>query len=142
TVGGSLAGSWATQGRLPGTDAQHAQDLAAREFPQRSGDSGRLVFAHINGHQSAIDAYTAQVARVPGVAEVDPLQASSNGTIAVAPFTFVDGDQTAGTATAARIQDLAQPLRDSGVQVEFGGGWFQNGDMPSSEAIGLLAAVV
>jgi RND superfamily putative drug exporter len=142
TVGSSLAGSWATNGRLPGTDAQHAQDLAAREFPQRSGDSGRLVFADFNGHRPAVDAYIDQVAHVPGVAEVDPLHISSNGTIAVAPFTFADTDKAATTATANRIEDLARPLRDSGVQVEFGGGWFQSGKMPASEAVGLLAAVV
>src|SRR5262245_7430150 len=142
TAGSSLAGSWATNGRLPGTDSQHARDLAAREFPQRSGDSGQLVFADINGHRPAIDAYIDQVAHVPGVAEVDPLHVSSNTTVAVAPFTFADADRAATTATATRIQDLARPLRDTGVQVEFGGGWFQKDEMPASEAIGLLAAVV
>src|SRR5437763_3615815 len=85
TVGGSLAGKWATGGRLPGTDSQRAQDIAAREFPQRTGEPGALVFADIGGHRADIDAFVSGVARVPGVAEVQTLQPAPDGKVAVAP---------------------------------------------------------
>ena len=142
TVGGSLAGKWATGGRLPGTDSQRAQDIAAREFPQRTGEPGALVFADIGGHRADIDAFVSGVARVPGVAEVQTLQLAPDGKVAVAPITFSDGSNATLTASAKRIQDEAQSLRASGVDVEFGGSPFQTGAMPASEAFGLLAAIV
>jgi RND superfamily putative drug exporter len=142
TVGGSLAGTWATDGRLPGTDSQRARDIAAREFPQQSGDAGQLVFANFADHRPAVDAYIDQIAHVPGVAEVDPLRVAPGGTVAVAPFTFATGSNTSVNATATRVEDLARPLRAQGIDVEFGGSRFQTGKMPASEAVGLLAAVV
>ena len=44
-AGPAIAGDTATSGRLPNTDSQRAYDALAREFPQRHGDEGRIVFA-------------------------------------------------------------------------------------------------
>src|SRR5262249_34592267 len=88
-VGGSvLAGSTATQGRLPHTDSQRAYDLLARDFPQRHGDEGRIVFADIGRDRESASAFLAQVARVHGVDSVEPLLTSPGGAVAIAPITI------------------------------------------------------
>ena len=37
---------------------------------------------------------------------------------------------------------MAQPLEREGVQVEFGGSWFSDVQMPASEVVGIIAAIV
>src|SRR5262249_31491923 len=85
--GGALAGATATNGSLPGTDSQHAFDLLKASFPQRAGDDADLVFPDVTRNRPAIDAFVADVARVPGISAVDRLQVAANGHVAVVPVT-------------------------------------------------------
>src|SRR5262245_16436164 len=142
-VGGSaIAGSTATQGRLPHTDSQRAYDTLARDFPQRHGDEGRIAFANIRRDRAAAHAYLAQVARVHGVDDVEPLLISPGGEVALAPITIATGSGTDPGATASEIKSLAQPFERRGMQVEFSGDWFREGGLPATESFGVLAAIV
>ncbi|HEU5481384.1 MAG TPA: MMPL family transporter, partial [Candidatus Tumulicola sp.] len=142
-VGGSaIAGETATSGTLPHTDSQHAYDVLAREFPQRHGDEARIVFADVARGRSLAAAFLAQVARVSGVIEVEPLVVSPSGTIAFAPITTARGSGTHPKATADEIKSLARRYERRGLDVEFAGGWFANGALPASELFGILAAIV
>ena len=142
-VGSSFAGPWSDEGQLPGTDSQRAQDVLAREFPARSGDSGTIVIGDVTVDRVRVDALLTDVARVPGVAGVGDLEVAPDGRIAQAEVTFVDGDDEAATQAAVeRVKDLVAPVRAAGMQVELGGGWFSEGGMPKSELFGLLAAAV
>jgi RND superfamily putative drug exporter len=135
-IGGSaLVGRYATGSE--GNDS-----LLAKEFPARSGDDATIVFADVTRDRAAVDTYLAQVAAVPGVSAVEPLQISPGGQVAIAPFTLANGPDDEPGDAAARVEDLADPLERAGVDVEFSGGWFSEGSMPSSELIGILAAVV
>src|SRR3954467_9790258 len=78
-LSGALAGPWASDGRLPGTDSQRARDLAQREFPELTGDPGVVVFADVRGDRAAVDTYLARVAQDGGVADVQPLHVSTGG---------------------------------------------------------------
>ena len=71
---------------MPGTDSQRALDVAKRQFPQRSGAPADIVFANLPGHRPAVDLYLQNVARLHGVTNVDPLQVSPGGRIALAPI--------------------------------------------------------
>ena len=64
-VSSLVAGRTATSGRLPGTDSDRALQILKRQFPQRSGDAGAIVFGNLPGRQPAVDAYLEAVARVP-----------------------------------------------------------------------------
>ena len=139
-VGGSaLAGEYATNGRLPNTDSQRAYDRLAKDFPQRHGDEGQIVFADVRHDRPAIDAYLANVAKTRGVIGVEPLRISKGGLVAVAPITTASGSRTHPQATANHIKDLAKPLQRDGVDVQFSGNWFGNTSMPASEIVGILA---
>ncbi len=141
-VGPALKGESATSGRLPNTDSQSAYDTLKRDFPQRHGDEAQIVFADVTKDRPAIDAYLAKVEHVKGVIDVDPIQVSRGGKIAIAPITTASGSGTHPKQTADDVKALAAPLARDGVQVEFAGNWFSEGGMPASEVVGILAAIV
>jgi RND superfamily putative drug exporter len=142
-VGGSaLAGDYANAGRLPNTDSQAAYDRLAQEFPARHGDEGQIVFADIRQNRPAVDAFVSDVAKVPGVLDVAPLQISADGAVAVAPITIASGSGSDPAAVASRLKDMARPLSAQRVDVEFAGSWFSEVKMPASEAVGVVAAIV
>jgi RND superfamily putative drug exporter len=140
-AGSQFAGDTATQGRLPHTDSQRAYDTLVREFPQRSGSEARIVFASVRD-RAPIDQYLAQVAEVPGVTDVEPLVISPAGAVAFAPITLADGSKAHPQATANKIEDLARTYQRRGVVIQFSGDWFMQGGLPSTEIIGILAAII
>jgi RND superfamily putative drug exporter len=135
-VGGSaIAGHYAT-----GSEGNNS--LLTKEFPTRSGDDAAVVFADVAKDRPAVDDYLAELATVPGVSSVQPLEISSGGHVARAPFVLANGVDDKPGDVADRVEQLAEPLEHEGVQVEFSGGWFGEGGMPSTELIGILAAIV
>jgi RND superfamily putative drug exporter len=140
--GSALKGDSATNGRLPDTDSQAAYDTLEREFPQRHGDEGQIVFVDVNQNRPAIDAYLEDVKNVEGVIEVEPIRVSDGGKIAVAPITTASGPSAHPITTATDIKDLAKPLAQDGVDVEFSGSWFGEDGMPASEIVGIIAAII
>jgi putative drug exporter of the RND superfamily len=142
-LGSSFAGDWASEGRLPGTDSQRAQDILAREFPARSGESGAIVIGDVTRDRARVDALLESVAAVPGVSRVGDLEVAPDGRIAQAEVTFADGQDEAETLAAVDgVKALVEPVRDAGVTVELSGGWFGEESMPASELFGLLAAAL
>jgi RND superfamily putative drug exporter len=142
-AGGALKGDYSTQGRLPGTDTQSAYDLLKKDFPQRHGDEGQIVFADVTKDRGAIDEYLAQVKDVKGVIDVEPLRISEGGKIAVAGITTANNSGSHPTQTATAIKDLAaDTIEKQGVEVEFAGNWFGENTMPASEIVGVLAAII
>ena len=141
-MGSGLAGDYATSGRLSNTDSQDAYDLLGREFPQRHGDEGQIVFSDVARDRDAIEQYLAQVAAVPGIIEVQPLQVSERAPIGVAPITIAneDGDDPEGIADD--VMNVAEPFEDQGLDVEFAGAWFGETSLPASELVGILAAII
>ena len=119
-VGGSaLAGDYATAGRLPNTDSQAAYDRLASDFPARHGDEGQIVFADIRKDPAAVNAFLAQVAKVPGILEVAPLQVSPGGAVAIAPITIASGssDRSVGRRQATRADGPTARARRSAGRV-------------------------
>ena len=142
-VGGSaLKGAWSTTGRLPGTDSQSAYDLLKAEFPGRAGDDGAFVFADISANPSGVATFLERAAAVDGVTSVEnPPQIAPNGRVATSSFTLANGNDARRKAAVAAVKKLAEPLKGHG-DVAFASPWFDQQQMPSSEGLGLLAAVV
>ena len=113
-VGSALAGSYSNRGTLPGTDSQAAYDLMANDFPNQHGDEAQIVFAGVQGHQPAIDRYLARVAHVDGVLGVQPLLFSPDRSVAVARVTTANGDDDHPKDIAARVKELAGPVKGAG----------------------------
>ncbi|HEV7864443.1 MAG TPA: MMPL family transporter, partial [Acidimicrobiia bacterium] len=141
-AGGALKGAWATSGSLPGTDTQRALDLLKAEFPGQAGDEAAFVFADVSADPAAVAAFLDKAAAVNGVTSVQqPPEVAPNGRVARAAFTLATGDDARRKAAVVELKALAKPLQAHG-DVAFASPWFDEQKMPSSEGLGLLAAVV
>jgi RND superfamily putative drug exporter len=139
TIGPSLAGRWSHSSRLPGTDSQAAQDVLAAQFPSQAGEGDAAVFAGIAGHRGAAAAFLAELGRQPGVTSVGSLQLAPHGDVAVAPFTLANGRDAHPARAAVAIESLPRP---AGLTVAFSGDSFTPSSAPSSEVIGVVAALI
>jgi RND superfamily putative drug exporter len=139
---------------VPGTDSEAAFDLLRERFPERAGDSMQVVLQAPSGLEDpavreAVDASAAAIASLPDVADVrspygpGPQAISGDGTIAFITVQFDQRTNDIPTESVAAVQDAAAPIRDAGVQVEFGGAPVETEQGPSgSEVLGLAAAVI
>ncbi len=144
-AGGALGGDYADGGRLEGTDSDRAYQLWEQHVAADPDGSATMVF-HAEGGLAArrapIEAFLVELRAVPGVTGTDaplaPGTVSPDGTVAFADVTFDSGDP----AVVERIAAAADALRAQGVDVDFSSFWFQEGGVPASEGVGLLAAAV
>ncbi|MDY7103211.1 MAG: MMPL family transporter [Actinomycetota bacterium] len=135
----ALAGDWIDEGSLPGTDSQEAYDLLRESFPQRSSEEGSIVFSDVTRDPGEIEALLAEADAIDGV-DVGALQTAPDGRVGLAELTF--SSEADSDAIGAELMLLGDDLRADGVQVEYGGWMFYEGDMPASEMFGVLAAIV
>ncbi|WP_282699807.1 MMPL family transporter [Streptomyces sp. CC219B] len=131
-LGVTMAGPVSTEFSVPGIESQRAQDLLEEKMPEAAGGVARVVIAApADGTLTSGTARTAigeslrETARIPGVVHVgDPFAertVSADGKIAFADVQFRQAaDQVPGSAKDALV-DTAAPIRDAGLQVEFGG---------------------
>ena len=146
-LSGSHGAKYSGGGRLTGTDSDKAYELLRTEFPDASGDSVIVVFHRADGiaaSRQAITAYIHTVSGLPDIAAVHGPVVSADGRTSYASVDVRGNgtDNGANTDLANNLEGVARPLTASGTQVEFLGNQFHNGSVPSSEAFGLLAAVV
>jgi RND superfamily putative drug exporter len=138
---------------VPGTESQQAQDLLAQKFPGAGGASARMVFAAPEGekltdkeNKDAVEASLAKAKRADGVTQVvDPYEAhtiTKDGRIAYADVIYpVPADQIDDPARD-ELADTAEPARDAGLQVEFGGGLVTEEAKSSAESMGMMIGFV
>ncbi|MGH2634077.1 MAG: MMPL family transporter, partial [Tepidiformaceae bacterium] len=150
----TLGGTYSDAFKLPGSDAQAAQDILAARFPARSGDTSDLVFqarAGINdpAMKGRIQAVVAEVAKLPEVASVDspydrPGAISKDGTIAHSTVQWAASAKDLKTSDIKAFVKTAEASTNDGLTVEVGGrvvASIEQGSF-SSESVGLLAAIV
>lgn len=155
TVSVALGGETTDEFTLPGTESQQAFDLLDERFPTQGGSLTRVVFAAGPGATVTSDAATGAIEEafdalgaVDGVslaaAPVAGRDISDDATVAFGevryPVSFLEVEDS----TLDAVETAVQPARDAGLTVEFGGDVVPGRvtEPPSSEAIGLLFAVV
>jgi RND superfamily putative drug exporter len=152
TFGGKLV----NESSIPGSDSQHAVDLLKERFPERAGDSARVVFAADQALTSAegreaVAAAQAAAAEVPGVIAVgDPFEQKAGALAKDGRIGFLEVQfgRPARELDAAQIEQIEEDVREavgeSTVQVEFGGPVINAKAVESetSEMLGLAAAVI
>jgi putative drug exporter of the RND superfamily len=138
---------------VPGTESQQAQDLLEQKFPGAGGASARMVFAAPAGekvtdqeNRDAVEASLAQAAKADGVTKVvDPYAArtiSRDGRIAYADVIYPMPSDQIDDPARDELAATAQPARDAGLQVEFGGGIVTDSSESNSETFGLMIGFV
>jgi putative drug exporter of the RND superfamily len=150
-----FGGTFRTDFALPGSETQRAVDvLEAGGFGDRAGAQAQVVFEAETGVfdpsvQAPMEQLFAQIAaQVPGVTVVSPYapegrrQVTDDGTIAYAELQFTERTQEGYLEVAEQIRLLRDATSVPGTRVELGGDMFAEFSEPSSELIGLIAAVI
>jgi putative drug exporter of the RND superfamily len=140
---------------LAGSESKEASDfLEDRGFDSRAGFSGQIVFEAEQGVndpsvRQAMEGLFARVERtVPRTQVVSPYepegarQISQNGLIAYAEVNMADRPDAEFTSGADEIKAEAEEVKVSGLQVELGGDLFGEQELPASELIGVLLAII
>jgi RND superfamily putative drug exporter len=140
---------------LRGSESKEAQDfLEERGFDTRAGFTGQIVFTSDRGVddpevRQAMEQLFARVERtVPRTQVVSPYepgearQISENGRIAYAEVNLADRPDADFRSGADEIKAEAEDVSVPGLQVELGGELFGEQELPASEAIGILLAII
>ena len=149
----SLGDAFRTEMELPNSDARDAQEMISRVSPSDGGESSQIVFKTTGSiddpeTKEAITSALTAVAEIPRLRVLSPYevptQANQNRTIAFAQVTTPENMSMQEMEVVAEdIKKVTKPLRTTdGVTVEYGGQLFRVFEMPESEALGLLAAVI
>jgi RND superfamily putative drug exporter len=152
----AFGGKLVNESSIPGSDSQHAVDLLKSRFPERAGDSARVVFAsnapltNQDGHH-AVAAARGAAAKIPGVIAVgDPYTGQGGALSPDKHIGFLEArfDKPARSLDEAVIDrvepDVRRAVGSSPVEVEFGGPVIdaKKIDSHTSEMLGFAAAIV
>ena len=144
---------------IPGTEAQKASDVLAKEFPSGSdGISGQIVFRAPKGQKvtagpaaDAIRAATVRIARTPGVESVTaPSTVAGNvshdGRTGIGKITFTaEQADKISAASVEKIEGAAEQARSTGLTVALGGQAFDpvpEAGGGAGEAVGVLITLI
>jgi putative drug exporter of the RND superfamily len=149
----AFGGQTSDKFEVPGTESQQAQNLLEQKFPAASGASARMVFAAPEGeslndkqNRDAVEASVAKAQNAAGVQQViDPYEAhtiTKDGRIAYADVVYPVPADEIDDAQRDELAATAEPARDAGLQVEYGGGIVTESTTSSSESMGMMIGFV
>jgi putative drug exporter of the RND superfamily len=154
-VGSAAGGVFKNDFALPGSESSEAFDLLEeRGFGDRAGFTGQIVLEADEGVddpavQEAMESAFADVEEmVPDVEVVSPYspeganQIAEGGQIAYAEVNLADRPDADFFDAADEIEAITDDVDVEGLQVELGGDLFASQEMPASELIGVLLAIV
>ncbi len=152
-VSSSLGDGFRTEMELPNSDARDAQEMISKVSPSDGGESSQIVIKTTStiddeATKSAFSAALAEVAKIPRIRVLSPYdvptQVNPARNIAFAQVTTPeDMSLEEMEVVAGEIKDITASLRATdGIGVEYGGQLFRVFEMPESEALGLLAAII
>jgi RND superfamily putative drug exporter len=138
---------------LPDSESRQVQQQLEAANPNRAGTNGQIVFES----QQGVDDPAVRAAMSNLFTEVDELQhvdvtspyspeganqISRSHPIAFAELQVADLDYNDVVDLGNKIQDLGDQVHVDGLKIEYGGDMFSTFEMPESEALGLLAAII
>jgi RND superfamily putative drug exporter len=144
---------------LPGTDSQAATDLLSKRFPSQANGTNPVVLRAPDGKKITAQEYKQPIDATVKALKADPDVRSATSPLSSGGAALLAKDKAIGyialnlkpsptqltTDDAERIVALADPARDAGLTVGFGGYLGQKVSKPDthiSEVIGLSMAVI
>jgi putative drug exporter of the RND superfamily len=145
----AFSGKTSNEFSVPGTEAQVAQDLLEKKFPEASGGSARVVFEAPRGEKLTDSANKAAVmesvenaSKAPEVIGVqDPYSVgaiSKDGRIGFADVYYPVKAEEVEKSSADALEASTKPAEKAGMQVEFGGGVVSEDSESPAEKIGMM----
>jgi RND superfamily putative drug exporter len=154
-VNGAASGigpDYRTDFTLPDSESKEVQDLLETNNPDRAGFSSQIVVKAPQGVtapevEAALTRIMEFADEQEGITVTSPYdtpqQISQDGTIAFAQLDVADRGFEEVTKLGTEIEDFAraQPA-PPGVEIEYGGDLFSEFELPESEILGVIAAVI
>ncbi|MEO5900900.1 MAG: MMPL family transporter [Ilumatobacteraceae bacterium] len=153
-VGGAAGTNYHTDFNQPDSESKSVQDaLKAAGNQADAGFPAQIVFTAPQGTsdpavKAAIEPFLAQVATLDGVSVISPYSPEGTGfnsdtqPISFAQMSYTERSQSKAKDLADEIQGLGDKIDVPGLDIEYGGDLFAKFELPSSEVLGILAAVV
>src|SRR6476620_11068898 len=152
----AFGGEFVNNYTVSGSGSALGLDRLNQDFPQQGGYAGQIVFhaktGKVSDSQSAVNQATSNVAKLPDVIKaVSPFASpssgavSKDGTIAYSSVSWNVNPDSLDTDYLSRLDQAVAPARSAGLQVEYGGGAGQIGQVTKdlkSEVIGLACALI
>jgi putative drug exporter of the RND superfamily len=134
---------------VPGTESQQAQELLEQKFPAASGTYARIAFAAPEGeklsdpeNKAAIEETLALAAKATDVSAVsDPFETGAltkDQRIGFGDVVYPVPAHEIDDAARDQLAETAEPAREAGLQVEFGGGLVTEEAEAGSESTGMM----
>jgi RND superfamily putative drug exporter len=139
--------------QLPDSESRQVQDQLEAANPNRAGFNAQIVFEATQGVEdpevkSAMEDLFAKVGELDGIDVTSPYspegagQVSTTAPIAFAELQVRDREYQQLLDLGKEVQDLGNDVQVDGLTIEYGGDMFSKFEMPESEALGLLAAII
>lgn len=149
----SMGDGFRTEMELPNSDARDAQEMISKVSPSDGGESSQIVIkveSTIDDAttKAALTSALTEVAKIPRIRVLSPYevptQVNQSRQIGFAQVTTPEDMSLEEMEVVAKeIKDITASLRNTeGVRIEYGGQLFRVFEMPESEALGLLAAII
>jgi RND superfamily putative drug exporter len=142
-----LAGDYAADYGVDGSESERAAAVLAERFPGRSGDTVSVVWRAPDAAKGAAreraDRFLADAARLPGVGDPSDVRVARDGQTALAQLQLDRRSWDVPDDTGKRLIALAEDAGGGGLEIALGGGPImeaQDGGEP--EGVGLIAAAV
>jgi RND superfamily putative drug exporter len=145
----AFSGQFSEKFEVPGTESQRAQDLLYEKYPGAGGASARVVYRAPQGqtltderNKAAVMESVKQASKAKDVSQViDPYSAkaiSKDGTIGYADVVYPDPADEIDDAARHELEQSADPAKEAGMQVEFGGGLVTEEHKSTAELLGMM----
>ena len=151
-VSNAVGPDYRTDFTLPDSETKDVQELLEANNPERAGFSSQIVIRAEQGVddpevQAALQSLMDFSAEQEGVAVTSPFdnpqQISADGTIAFAQLDVTDRGFEEVTELGNTIEEFgAEQPTVEGLEVEYGGDLFGEFELPESEILGVIAAVI
>jgi len=154
-VSGAVGTDYRTDFNLPNSDSKLVQEaLSNIGSGEDAGFIAQIVFTAPQGTddpavKAAMEPFFEQVDALEGVKVVSPYSPagaqfnSTQETISFAQISYTNRGQAESITLADEIQDLGDAIaRPSGLTIEYGSELFAGFELPESEILGVLAAIV
>ncbi|MFM8553786.1 MAG: MMPL family transporter [Acidimicrobiales bacterium] len=152
-LSGAVGNSFRTEFTLPDSDSNVATALLESASRSEAGINSQIVVKTPGtiDDPAVKKAFTEALAKVAAIdiTEISvtgpyelPTQVNRDRTIAFAQISIPRSDRNTWIPVADAIREAGAPLVATGAEVAYGGAIFQEFELPESEALGLLAAVI
>ena len=138
---------------LPDSESREVQDQLEAASPNRAGFTAQIVFDAEQGVddpevRAAMEGLFARVEELDGIDVTNPYtpeganQISTSAPIAFAELQVADQEYQELIDLGKEVEELGDDVDVDGLTIEYGGEMFAEFEMPESEALGLLAAII